>query len=206
MIIIGLTGSIATGKTTISTWLKELGIPVHNADDTVHQLFREDKAIIETIAKIWPDCITHGEVSRECLRKYVIEDPDTIQKLEDLTHPKVNQQQLDFIEKNRALGKDAVVLDVPLLYESGQNSLCNCILVVHCSPQTQRQRAQERGLSLDFLDHLLNMQLPLSEKLLHAEFSLNTDGSLDQTYTKLIETLHEIEKKYKVSLIKDQHA
>lgn len=201
MIIIGLTGSIATGKTTITKWLKELNIPVFNADEIVHTLFMQDKDVIDQVTKLWPDCVIDSEVDRTCLRKHVINDPPAIKQLEKITHPKVRQKALAFINENRELKRAAVVLDVPLLYESNQNNLCDCVIVVHCSLDAQRQRAANRGVPLKLLESLLKLHLSVDEKLALADYSINTDGALDQTREKLLEELKEIGTKYKISLL-----
>ena len=116
----------------------------------------------------------------------------------------MREKEIEFIEKNQNLKKSAVVLDVPLLYESDQNDLCDCVIVAYCSSEIQHQRAAERGFNLNLLDHLLKLHLPLSKRLSKADFSINTDGPLDQTHKKLLEELDQISKRYNISLPGDK--
>lgn len=203
MIVIGLTGSIATGKTTVAKWLIELDIPVFEADAYVHHLFTNNQDVILSIQELWPHCVSQNVVDRSCLRTQVLEDPSALNKLEMILHPRVKTVAIEFIQdcKNKQL--PACVLDVPLLYESSQSTLCDCVLVVYCSPETQRQRATSRGVPPSLLDYLTSQQLPLSDKIFKADFKLNTDGTLAETRQLLLHKIHEIENRYDIKMIEN---
>lgn len=202
MIIIALTGSIASGKSTVVAWLKELGLAVDDADAHVHDIFSKDLSVIDAVGKLWPECVVERHVDRSCLRKHVIGDENALRLLEKITHPAVWKRTQAFIETSKASGKEAVFLDIPLLFETQSSTLYDCTLLVYCSPENQRTRALERGTPAEVFDYLSQQQVPLSEKLAKADFKLNTDGTLAQTRRKLLEVIHQIESKYQIQLIK----
>jgi dephospho-CoA kinase len=205
MIVVGITGSIATGKTNLVHHLRDLGLHVQDADVAVHQMFETDPTVIEKIRSLWPDCVS-DKVDRACLREKVLEDTATIEKLEAITHPLVRNIDLQFIEERRQAGDDVVFLDVPLLYEAGFDEFVDCAIVVYCAPAEQRRRALARGTDPTLLDYLMARQLPMTDKITRADYAISSDGTLDQTREKLIQVLHQIEQKYGVRIVRDNHA
>lgn len=196
-IVIGLTGGIATGKSTVVEWLKELAIPVHDADACVHQMFQNNQNVIESVRVLWPDCVGEAGVNRACLRGKVLKNPAAIKQLEAITHPVVRESTGAFIKEHQALGSEIIFLDIPLLFEGGTEKDYDGTLVVYCSPENQRQRALDRGADPTLFDYLLDQQMPLSQKREQADFTLNTDGTLAETREKLIEVLQEISTRFK---------
>jgi dephospho-CoA kinase len=206
MIVVGLTGSIATGKSTIVKRLTELGIHVHDADECVHEMFSHNEQVIEDIRKLWPECITGDGVDRNCLRQKVLRDPKAIKELEGITHPIVRKLDEAFLAMRKASGDEAVFLDIPLLYETGRDKDVDCTLVVYCAPEEQRRRVLDRGVDPALFEYLLNLQIPLHEKIKQADYTLSSDGTLAETRIKLIEILHQIEKRFGIHIIRGQDA
>jgi dephospho-CoA kinase len=200
MIVIGLTGSIATGKSRVVKWLKELDLPVYDADAHVHDMFKHDPQVIAAIKNLWPDCVGEDGVDRSCLRRKVLEAPETIKQLEVITHPVVRRLNQEFIEHHRLAGDPVVFLDIPLLFET-KSATYDAILVVYCSPEHQRERALARGGDPALFEYLLSQQLPLEEKIKKADFILSSDGELAETHKKLIEVLHQIEQRFGIKII-----
>lgn len=203
MIVIAITGSISTGKSTVVSWLEEMGLAVYDADASVRKLFEENKAVMEFLKNIWPESVGPDGVDRKYLRQRVLNDPSAIKQLEAITHPIVNRMHLDFLEKRRAAGDEIVFLDIPLLFETQTSYLTDGILVVYCSQEKQRERALARGFDPELFDYLFKQQIPIAEKLEKADFKLDNNGTLAETREKLIEVLHEIESKYGLKILKD---
>jgi len=201
MILIGLTGSIASGKSTTVNWLKELGLHVDDADANVHYMFKHNKDVIEGVRKLWPGCVNEEGVDRACLRQTVLHNETAIKQLEAITHPVVRQMSLQFLAERKKAGDPVVFLDIPLLFESGGEKRYDATLVVYCSPENQRQRALARGMEGSLYDYLLSKQVPTADKIKKADFLLNTDGTLAETKEKLIEVLHQIEQKFSIKIL-----
>jgi dephospho-CoA kinase len=202
MIVIGLTGSIATGKSTVVGWLRELGIHVNDADASVHHMFKHDARVITAIEKLWPDCIDIHGVDRKALGRKVLHNPQATKKLESITHPIVREYSQKFLAERNAAGDPVVFLDIPLLFEGGMEKTYDATLVVYCSPENQRARALARGADADLFDYLTSQQIPMDEKVKKADFKLNTDGTLAETKENLLEVLHLMETKFNIKLIK----
>ncbi|MBP6985511.1 MAG: dephospho-CoA kinase [Alphaproteobacteria bacterium] len=202
MIVIVVTGSISSGKSTVLQWIKELRIPVDDADAHVHEMFIKNTAVIKRIKELWPESIEKETVNREKLRECVLGNPQAMKQLEQITHPVVRHMSKKFLEACKKNNEPVVFLDIPLFFESPNKPICDSVLVVYCSPETQRQRALNRGTSLDTFEYFNQRQTPLDIKLSKADFILNTDGTLDQTKQNLIEVLHQIENRYQIKFIK----
>ncbi len=144
MIIVGLTGSIAMGKTETAGMFKRLNVPVYSADDAVHELYAANGAAVKPIGNLYPDVIVNGEVSREKLSLKILENPDVISKIERIIHPLVRHKQNEFIENTRQNGEPLIVLDIPLLFETGGNELVDKVLVVSAPAEIQASRALAR--------------------------------------------------------------
>ena len=178
MIIAGLTGSIASGKSTVAGWMREKGIAVHDADAAVHSLLAANgQAVAEIIARFGPDMgASDGGINREKLGGYVFANPAGLKKLESILHPLVRHHRDQFLKDQQRLGSQIVVLDVPLLYETGGDKLCDYVIVVFASEDTIRQRALSRpGMTAEKLSGILATQIPASEKCQRADFVLDTE-------------------------------
>ena len=185
MIVIGLTGSVASGKSTVAGWMSEKGIAVHDADLAVHSLLAANgQAVPDIKAKFGPDMVSpDGSIDRKKLGSHVFATPADRTILESILHPLVRQQRDQFLQDQRALGRQIVVLDVPLLFETGGDTSCDYVIVVYAAGDTIRQRALSRpGMTEEKLAGILTTQMPASEKCQRADFVLNTD--LDPNSTR----------------------
>ena len=179
MIILGLTGSIGMGKTTTAGFFEEAGVPVYNADKAVHELY-ESKEVIENLSRIFPDCLTDGRIDRSKLSKAIVKDPSKLAVLEKFIHPLVRKKEKDFVKKHRNQGAPLVVLDIPLLFETGPEGRVDKIAVVSAPLAIQRQRVLARsGWDDEKLDRILSRQITDEEKQRRADFVINTGKSLD---------------------------
>ena len=184
MIVIGLTGSVASGKSTVAGWMSEKGIAVHDADLAVHSLLAENgQAVPDIKAKFGPDMVApDGSIDRKKLGSHVFATPADRKILESILHPLVRQHRDQFLQDQRALGRQIVVLDVPLLFETGGDTSCDYVIVVYAAEDTIRQRALSRsGMTEEKLASILATQMPASEKCQRADFVLNTDLDSDST-------------------------
>ena len=195
MIIVGLTGSVASGKSTVAGWIRETGIAVHDADAAVHSLLEADgQAVVEIIAVFGPDIVaSDGGIDRKKLGEHVFANPVDRERLESILHPRVRQDRDQFLRAQQRLGSQIVVLDVPLLYETGGDGLCDYVIVVYAGENTIRHRALSRpGMTAEKLSGILATQLPASEKFQRADFTLDSDLDPDITRQHLFTWLDQI--------------
>ena len=179
MIILGLTGSIGMGKTTTAGFFEEAGVPVYNADRAVHELY-ESKPVIENLSHIFPDCLTDGRIDRSKLSKTIVKDPSKLAILEKFIHPLVRKKEKDFVKMHRDRGDPLVVLDIPLLFETGPEGRVDKIAVVSAPLEVQRQRVLARsGWDDEKLNRILSRQISDEEKRKRADFVIDTGKSLD---------------------------
>lgn len=179
MIILGLTGSIGMGKTTTAGFFEEAGVPVYNADRAVHELY-ESKPVIENLSRIFPDCLTDGRIDRSKLSKTIVKNPSKLAILEKFIHPLVRKKEKDFVKMHRDRGDPLVVLDIPLLFETGPEGRVDKIAVVSAPTEIQRQRVLARsGWDDEKLDRILSRQISDEEKRRRADFVIDTGKSLD---------------------------
>ena len=195
MIIIGLTGSVASGKSTVAGWIAERGIAVHDADSAVHSLLAADGAAVpDIIARFGTSVLADdGGIDRKKLGNHVFEHPQDRKILESILHPMVRQHRDQFLVDHRRLGSKIVVLDVPLLFETGGDALCDYVIVVHAGEDTIRWRALARpGMTENKLAGILKTQMPASEKCQRADFVLDTDLLPDVTQQHLYSWLDDM--------------
>ena len=179
MIILGLTGSIGMGKTTTAGFFEEAGVPVYNADRAVHELY-ESKPVIENLSRIFPNCLTDGRIDRSKLSKTIVKDPSKLAILEKFIHPLVRKKEKDFVKMHRDRGDPLVVLDIPLLFETGPDGRVDKIAVVSAPLEVQRQRVLARsGWDDEKLNRILSRQISDEEKRKRADFVIDTGKSLD---------------------------
>src|SRR3954468_2269846 len=149
MFVIGLTGSIAMGKTTTARLFADEGVPVHDADAAVHKLYAGEAAGL--IEAAFPGSTRNGTVDRVQLGKQVTGDPTALRRLEEIVHPLVRNAERKFLRDAEIAGAPVVVLDVPLLFETGGDSRVDATVVVSAPAEMQRARVLERGVSLERL-------------------------------------------------------
>ena len=196
MIIIGLTGMIASGKTTVSEMFTAKSIPVHNADKVVHRLLGPHGAAIAKIKAAFDAEVGDEEigVDRGKLGALVFANDTARTTLESILHPMVSDDRGRFLQKHRQAGSRFVVLDIPLLFETGGDEICDYVIVTNAHADTIRQRALLRaGMSADMLDGILQNQMPADEKIKRADVVLDTDIPIDQTRAQLESWLNSLE-------------
>ena len=171
MITLGLTGSIAMGKSTVAGLFRDEGIAVHDADAAVYRLMQPDGRAFAEIAAAFPDVIIDGAIDRKSLGRDVFKRPEKRTLLEGILHPMVREARQDWVRHHEAEGAALVVLDVPLLYETGTEKSCDAVVVVSASPWQQRRRAMARpGMTEQKLDAILDAQMDDAEKRRRADF------------------------------------
>ena len=195
MIIVGLTGGVASGKSTVAAWIRETGIAIHDADAVVHSLSAANgPAVEEIVATFGPEIrASDGGIDREKLGEYVFAHPGDRKKLESILYPLVRQHRDQFLQDQRRLGSQIVVLDVPLLYETDGDRICDHVIVVYAREETIRHRALSRpGMTAEKLSGILAAQMPAIEKCQRANFVLDTDLDPDITRQHLFAWLDQI--------------
>lgn len=180
MIVLGLTGSIGMGKSTVAAMFAESGVPVFDADAEVHRLQGPDGAAVTAIEAEFPDTTSDLGVNRTLLREAVMADPTAFARLEAIIHPAVAEARQAFLESHRAA--PLVVLDVPLLFEAGGWKHVDKIAVVSAPAEVQRERVLARpGMTVERFEAILARQLPDLEKRARADFVIPTGGALTET-------------------------
>ena len=193
MIVVGLTGSIAMGKTETAKILRSLGIAVFDSDADVHEMYRSDRSVIERIAELVPSAEVDGTIDRQRLSKAISEVPETLQAIETIVHPAVRKHQNAFLERSRLEGRTMAVLDIPLLYESGQAGRFDKIMVVSAPEDVQRKRALSRpGMTPEKLEFILSRQTPDCEKRRRADYVIDTSKGLDDARRQVEEIIRDI--------------
>ncbi len=181
MLIVGLTGSIGMGKSTVAQWFRDRGIAVFDADKAVHDLYRGEAAPL--IEAVFPGTVAGGEVNRQALSAVLIERGDAgFRELEAIVHPLVRQAEKSFLDAEAARGAPVAVLEIPLLLETGAERLVDCVVVVSAGPELQAERVLARpGMTPDKLAAILARQMPDAEKRARADFVVDTACDLSQT-------------------------
>lgn len=183
MIVIGLTGGIATGKSTTAKMIMDRGIPLHDADATVHKLMAAGGPATGPVANLFgADMLTAGgAVDRRRLGRVVFADTVLRKQLEAVIHPLVAADRDAFLEDQRLAGAPVVVLDIPLLFETGAEALCDFVILCSAPDEVQRQRAMARdGMTKARLDAILASQMSLAEKRAMADAEIDTGLGLDK--------------------------
>lgn len=191
MLRIGLTGSMATGKTTVLNQCADMGVPTYSADEAVHELYRGEA--VPMVEAMFPGTVRDGEVDRQALGAQLAENPERISELETLIHPLVREKALEFLEQAQARGAAISVVEIPLLYETGAHYPLDCIIVTHCSDEIQRERALKRpGMNPERLDMLLSRQMSQEEKKQRGDFLVDTSGTIEQTRARTQQIIKEL--------------
>ncbi|WP_099221283.1 dephospho-CoA kinase [Listeria costaricensis] len=181
---IGLTGSIATGKSTVSQWLKEAGFAVVDADIAARKVVEKGTAGLEEIRQHFGETVLtkEGELNRGKLGKIIFEDAEKRTLLNQIVHPKVKAYMLKEREALFEAGETIVIFDIPLLYESHLEALVDQIVVVRTSRETEIKRLMARdGIQAEAAIQKIDTQMPIEEKEQRADFVIDNDGSLEKT-------------------------
>jgi len=177
MFILGLTGSIAMGKSTTARLFAEEGVPVYDADAAVHQLYEGEAA--PAIEAAFPGSTRDGKVDRAALSQHIVGNAEKLKFLENIVHPLVGKVRDAFLADAAASGAKVAVLDIPLLFETGGESRVDAVAVVSAPAGIQRARMLERGIPADRLDALLARQMPDAEKRRRADFVVDTSRGIE---------------------------
>jgi len=178
MIVLGLTGSIGMGKSTTAAMFRDENIPVHDADQAVHRIYSDVAAPL--IEEAFPGTVVDGTVDREKLAAKVLGNPEALQRLERIVHPLVRADADAFVENARKAGEPLVVLDIPLLFETGGRDRVDRILVVTAPPKIQRERVMARpGMTEQKFQSILARQVPDAEKRSLADHVIDTSNGMD---------------------------
>jgi len=193
MLIIGLTGSIGMGKSETAKMFARLGLPVYDADAAVHALYAKGGAAVEPVGAAFPGVVRDGAIDRTALSAAVIGKPEALKRLEAIIHPIVRQRQQNWLKAQDAALAPMVVLDIPLLFETGGRDRADVIVVVSAPADIQRARVLARpGMTPEKLDAILLKQTPDAEKRKGADFVVDTSQGLDHAFGEvkaLVETL-----------------
>ena len=180
MILVGLTGSIAMGKSTLAAILREMGVPVFDADAAVHAFYASPES--QAVEDAFPGVRAAGKIDRTKLASRVLGDAAAVGRLEAIVHPAVGRYRSAFLDAAVAQGRGFVVLDVPLLFETGGDRSVDVTVVVSTSPEAQRRRALARpGMSPEKLEAILARQMPDADKRRRAHVVVDTSGDLAST-------------------------
>jgi dephospho-CoA kinase len=193
MFVIGLTGSIGMGKSTTARFFSEAGVPVHDADATVHRLYEGEAA--PAIEAAFPDTTLGGKVDRAKLAARVLGDKSALRQLESIVHPLVRESERRFLFDAERNGAPVVVLDIPLLFETGGDERVDAVVTVSAPADVQRARLLERaGMTEEKLEVLLANQLPDEEKRRRADFVVDSSRGFDAARAQVAEILRQVAK------------
>ena len=190
MIILGLTGSIGMGKSTTAKLFAEAGVPVYDADATVHMLYEGEA--VPAIEAAFPGTTAAGKVDRNKLSAHVVHDPAAMRRLEQIVHPMLGASRQKFLREAEQSGAPVAVVDVPLLFETGGEKRVDAVVVVTTTPEIQRQRILERpNMTDEKLDAILARQMPDAQKRQRANFVVDTSHGLDPVRARIRDILDE---------------
>jgi dephospho-CoA kinase len=193
MLILGLTGSIGMGKSTTAKLFAEAGVPVYDADAAVHKIYEGEAA--PAIEAAFPGTTVDGKVDRTRLSAQVVHNPDAMKQLEQIVHPMLGASRKKFFEDAEATGAPVVVVDIPLLFETGGEKRVDAVVVVTTTPEAQRERVLARGTMDEArFDAILARQLPDAEKRKRADFVVDTSDGLGPVRARIKDILAEVVK------------
>lgn len=193
MLVVGLTGSIGMGKSTTAALFRDFGVPVHDADATVHDLYRTEA--VAPVAERFPEALRDGVIDRAALSAALAKDPQRFAELEAVIHPLVRRREIDFVTAERDRGTGLVVLDIPLLFEVGGESRMDRVVVVSCNPEIQRARVLARpGMTEEKFSLILSRQVPDAEKRRRADFVIDTGNGLEAARKQVEEVIRRLKE------------
>ena len=193
MKIIGLTGSIGMGKSTTAAMFREAGIPVYDADAAVHRAYDVGGIAVGPVGEAFPGVVRDGRVDREALRQQVLGKPEAMARLNSIVHPLIGRDRAGAFEAAQALGADMIVLDVPLIFETGGEKNMDAVIVVSAPAQMQRERVLARdGMTPERLDAILAQQLPDAEKRARADYVIDTGRGLEAAQARVTEIISKL--------------
>ncbi len=189
---LGLTGSIGMGKSTTAQMFRDLGVPVWDADATVHRLYAAGGAAIGPVSSLVPDAIRDGAIDRDRLKSALKTDPDLLNRLESVVHPLVAADRARFIAEHA--NAPLIVLDIPLLFETGGAAAVDAVAVVTTDADTQKSRVMARpGMTQTLFDQIMSRQTPDAEKRARADHLIETN-TLENTRARVAELVQQLTK------------
>ncbi|MBQ9089609.1 MAG: dephospho-CoA kinase [Alphaproteobacteria bacterium] len=192
--IIGLTGGLASGKTTIACLLQKNGYLVIDADDITHELYDKNEKMIQIVKHICPLAINDNAINRKILATCVVQKPNLLSLLEEKTHPII----MDMLNQKIQIAlkqSDTVILVAPLLFETGLDSVCDMTICLYADMKTQHERAMLRShMTEDKFTLLINRQWNNQKRISHADYAISTDTSIETTYQSVISCFHQIQQ------------
>jgi dephospho-CoA kinase len=193
MLIIGLTGSIGMGKSTTLQMFAEQGVPVYDADAAVHAVY--SSTAVPLVEAAFPGTTADGKVDRQKLSQRVLGNPEALKKLEQIVHPLLGAHRQKFLEDAEKGGAPIVLMDVPLLFETGGEKRMDAVIVVSAPAELQRQRVLAReNMTADKLDAILARQMPDAEKRKRADFVVDTSRGLEPVRADVKDILAKVAK------------
>ena len=190
MRVIGLTGSIGMGKSTTAAMFREAGLPVYDADAEVHAAYDTGGSAVEPVGAAFPGVVKAGREDREALRNAVLGNPEALKRLNGIVHPLLGASRVRFFDAAKAAGADIVVLDIPLLFETGGERNVEAVIVVTAPADVQRTRVLARdGMTPERLDAILAQQVPDAEKRARADYVVDTGQGLDHARAQVAEII-----------------
>lgn len=197
MKIIGLTGSIGMGKSTTAAMFREAGIPVYDADAAVHEAYDVGGIAVGPVGEAFPGTVKAGKVDREALRQAVLGKPEQMAKLNGIVHPLIGAARSDVFEKARAAGADMIILDVPLIFETGGQKTMDAVIVVSAPAEMQRDRVLAReGMTPERLEQILSQQMPDAEKRARADYVVDTGQGLEAARAQVTTIIEDLRRRW----------
>ena len=194
MLKIGLTGSIGMGKSTTAKLFAEAGVAVNDSDAVVHDLYAGEAAPLVNAA--FPGTMKNGVVDREQLGRQLARDPAGFKRLEEIVHPLVRKRESEFLARQKEVGADMVVLDIPLLFETGAEKRVDVIVVVSAEPQIQRERVLARpNMTEEKFNMILSRQMSDEEKRRRADYIVNSSHSIETTREQVADIVADLKKR-----------
>jgi dephospho-CoA kinase len=196
MLLVGLTGSIGMGKSETARMFSALGVPVYDADAAVHALYDVGGAAVQPIGAAFPGAVVNGKVDRAALGAMTLGDTPAIKRLEAIIHPLVGKAQMDFLHDAESKGAALVVLDIPLLFETGGEARVDAVVVVSAPPDVQRARVLARpGMSEEKFEQILKRQTADAVKRAKAHYVIDTHLGLDHARERVAYILGDLKRR-----------
>lgn len=194
MKVIGLTGSLAMGKSEVAQILRSAGIPVFDSDAEVHEFYSSGKGL-DLIGRLIPDAVVDGKVNRQILGSLVFSNSKLLSELETIVHAEIRKRRENFLKRERENGQEFAVLDIPLLFETGSEKAVDIVLVVSANPDIQLSRALIRpDMTIEKFDAILARQMPDREKRQRAHYVIENNGSKDDLKNQVYSVIEKIRK------------
>ena len=186
MLVIGLTGSIGMGKSTVAGLLRRMGYPMYSADDAVHNTLKKGGKAVAPVARLFPETLKRGGIDRKLLGRAVFGQAKELHQLEQIIHPLLRQQERAFLRQARKAKARAAILEIPLLFETGADKRCDITFCVTAPRAIQKARVLARpGMSEEKLRAILKRQMPNAEKCRKADYIIPTGKGLEITRKRL---------------------